>query len=155
MSGAKSEFPQTRWSLVLTARAGDTDAGKDALAELCRLYWFPLYAFARRGGSSPEDAEDATQGFFEHLLRGSRIENMGDASRGRLRSFLLTSIKNFLRNRHRRERAEKRGGGLLPLELDGVEAEQRSALEPRTSETPESLHERRGAMEVLDQTFSR
>lgn len=155
MSGANYQFPQTRWSLVLTAKAGDTDAGREALAELCRVYWFPLYAYARRGGRSPEEAEDATQGFFEHLLTGERIEKVADQSRGRLRSFLLTSMQNFLRNQQRQERAEKRGGGTAVVALDAVQAEHRYALEPQDGETPESLYERRWALEVLDLTFAR
>ena len=103
------QFDKTRWSMVLEAVQSRAPCAQKALAELCGLYWRPLYAFARRRGRSPEDAQDLVQGFFEHLI-GSRGLATVERSKGRFRSFLLASFQNFITAENRRARAEKRGG---------------------------------------------
>src|ERR1700719_3949598 len=99
------QFDKTRWSVVLAAVQSRAPGAHQALAELCARYWRPLYAFARRRGRSPEQAEDLVQGFFEHLI-GSRGLATVDRSKGRFRSFLLASFQNFISTETRRERAE-------------------------------------------------
>jgi len=156
MEPGSSKFPDTRWSLVVNAGSGDSDSAREALGELARIYWYPLYAFARRSGNPAEDAEDLTQGFFAHLFSDGRVQRIGDASHGKLRSFLLASMKNHMLNQIRKESALKRGGGTAAIELDAVSAERRYALEYTTdTETPETLFERRWALEILDRTFTR
>src|SRR5262245_42719340 len=104
-----SAFPTSHWSLI--ARAGDSDAGaaREALAELCRRYWYPIYAFVRRQGASNHDAEDIAQGFIAHLL-GNELIAGADRSRGRFRTYLLACCKNYIANYKRAARAGKRGG---------------------------------------------
>lgn len=112
------EFPRTRWTAVLRLRAGAGDAaGEKALAELCEMYWRPLYAYARRCGRPPTDAEDLTQGFFARLLEQDLFAK-ADPARGRLRSFLLGAFKNFMSEEHRQAGRQKRGGGQIPVPLD-------------------------------------
>lgn len=137
-------FPRTRWSLVLEARESDPAA----LAELCRAYWYPLYCYARRLVPEPSDAEDLTQGFFESLLSREGLKS-ASAERGRLRSFLMTGLKNHALEQYRRGSAQKRGGGVVPVEFDALEAEQRYALEPRDEATPEVEFDRAWARELL------
>lgn len=114
-NGAVS-FATTRWSLVLTAQ-GESRAAREALEKLCRTYWRPLYAYVRQQGSKHEEAEDLTQGFFATLLERNGLDSLRK-ERGRLRSFLLVSLKNFLADEHRRTVRVKRGKGqpLIPLE---------------------------------------
>ncbi len=125
-------FAPTRWSVVLAA-AGDAvgTSARRALAELIRIYWFPLYAFIRRNGHAPPAAEDLTQDFFTRLLE-KREKHLGrvDRSRGRFRSFLLASAKHFLANEWDKARARKRGGRARVVALDGLDAEARYAIEP-------------------------
>src|SRR5215207_4541134 len=101
-------FPSTRWSVVCQARSTDPDA-EVALAELCRMYWRPVYSYLRGQGHAPHDAEDLTQSFFVMLL-DQRLFAAVDQARGRLRSFLLVALKRFAANEYKRERAQKRGG---------------------------------------------
>ena len=103
------QFDKTRWSMVLGAVQSRAPCAQKALAELCGLYWQPLYAFARRRGRSPEDAQDLVQGFFEHLI-GSRGLATVERSKGRFRSFLLASFQNFITGENRRARAENVAG---------------------------------------------
>lgn len=147
--GARS-FATTRWSLVLAAQAGLDQA----LAELCRAYWFPLYAFARRLGHPPHDAEDLTQGFFADLLARGGIAKVAPEL-GRFRSFLLASLKNFLADQRDRARAQKRGGGLPVLSFDAVAAEERYALEPPDAGTPDLLFDRQWALAVAERALAR
>ena len=144
------EFATTRWSLVRQAAQADTADGRTALARLCERYWPPLYAFARRLGYSASDAEDLTQGFFAHLLDTDFLRN-ADVGRGRFRSYLLTSFQNFVANEWRRDRAAKRGGGLL-VSLD-YEGEERRVAELMDRFTPEAVFERRWAMAVLERAL--
>src|SRR5688572_14812439 len=106
-----SDFLETRWSLILAASA-QSDRDDGALSVLCQAYWYPLYAFARRQGLNASDAEDATQSFFVHLL-AKNVFAKADQSKGRFRTFLLASLKNFLADEHGRANALKRGGGHL------------------------------------------
>lgn len=146
--GSRS-FETTDWTLVVRAGEAKTVEGAAALEELCRTYWPPLYSFARRQGLSPADAEDLTQGFFGDLLARGAIAR-ADASRGRFRTFLLASFKNF----HSRQRAaagrKKRGGGNTVLSLEALrEAEPQFQAEPATSESPEVCYDRRWASGLL------
>lgn len=130
--------------MVLGAQSDDPAA----LAELCRLYWFPLYCFARRIRPDQEDAKDLTQGFFEMLLSRQALKTVCE-ERGKLRSFLLTALKNYAAGHYRREQRIKRGGGVAMLQLDAMEAEQRFACEPRDELTPEREFDRAWARQLL------
>ena len=144
-------FQTTQWSLVLAAqRRGDRDA-EQALAQLCEDYWFPLYAFVRRQGHDSEAARDLTQAYFVKLLEKDYLSDV-DREAGRFRSFLLASIKHFLINEWKAERAAKRGGSQAPVSLDFDEAEGRFRTEPVGGETPERSFERRWARVVLQRT---
>jgi RNA polymerase sigma-70 factor (ECF subfamily) len=149
-------FPTTQWNLVLAAGAGDSKEAEEALAVLCRAYWYPLYAFVCRQGNSPEEAQDLTQGFFIRLIE-KRVLKQYQRERGRFRSFLLGSLKNFLANERDWANAQKRGGGVSTFSFETlVEAgERRYKLEPRSDLTPEKIFERQWALTVLDQVLSR
>jgi RNA polymerase sigma factor (sigma-70 family) len=146
-------FETTRWSLVVAAGSGDSSAARAALATLCETYWYPLYAYVRRRGTSPDDARDLTQGFFTSLLERRDFEHLRQ-ERGRFRAFLLASLQHFLSNDAARRRTQKRGGGMtfLPLALD--DAEGRYQIEPAESTTPETLYERRWALTVIDRVLN-
>jgi len=152
--GGKASFPETRWSLVLAAGGEDASLRRAALSELCQQYWYPLYAYVRRRGATPDDAQDITQGFFEHLLELKVIERLGGADKGKLRSYLLTSIQNWMTKQYHKRAAQKRGGGTV-FSMDSLTAEERYKLEPSHSETPERLFERRWALTLLDQAIVR
>ena len=128
-SSGRDDFPATRWSLVLTASSGDAPAARRALAELCGTYWYPLYAYVRRQGFSPEDAEDRTQDFFQSLIQRGSLASV-ESGRGKLRSFLLGGIKNSLINNFRHQNAAKRGGGVTVFSIDQAQAEARFDQEP-------------------------
>lgn len=105
----RADFATTHWSIVLAAGRTDAPSARDALAALCKSYWYPLYAYARRRGYRADQAEDLTQGFFARFLEKHDVQD-ADRARGKFRSFLLTSFKNFLANEHDRDTAKKRGG---------------------------------------------
>ena len=151
-----ASFPTTRWSRILAARDGDSDASeaRGALADLCRAYWYPLYAFIRRRGHDPESSRDLTQEFFARLIEADFLAGV-DRARGKFRSFLLAACTHFLANRRDFERAAKRGGGRRVLSIDAAEAEGRYGLEPSHRLTPEALFARRWALTVLSQTLDR
>ena len=140
------EFLTTRWSLVVTAGGDDTMAGV-ALEQLCRESWRPLYAFARRWGCTPEDAEDAVQGFMATLLARRSLANV-EAGRGKFRSFLLAGMRNHLSDEKSRATATKRGGGVAHVSLEAEAEEGYTALAVDT-ETPERAFERVWAMDVM------
>ena len=150
----RGQFPPTRWSLVIGAQNGNDEDRRCALSELCEIYWYPVYAYVRRRGLSPADAEDATQGFFCELLVKDRVQLFSE-EKGKLRAYLLSSVKNYLRDLGKKERAAKRGGGVKPLSLDVETAEERYAYEPAEFDTPEKLFEVRWALTVLDRVFDR
>jgi len=148
MSASGRRFVTTRWTLVMAASREPSAAG-DALAELCQLYWPPLYAYARRRGHSVEEAQDLTQAFFTRFLEKHDVEG-ADPARGRFRSFLLKAFQHFLFNQHERGQASKRGGEFqfVPLEIETAEA--RYAAEPSDTLTPERIYERQWAIAVID-----
>ena len=125
-----------------------------ALEELCQVYWYPLYAFARRQGESPDSAMDATQGFFADLLEKSWI-NRADPTLGRFRSFLITVFRRFLNDQRKRAMAAKRGGNRKTISFDAASAEQRYQLEPADTATAADEFERRWAMALLERVYSR
>lgn len=142
-------FATTQWSLVLRAAQPDDSAARLALEMLCRRYWFPLYAFARRRVPDIAEAQDLTQEFFLRLLEKNSLA-AASPERGRFRSFLLTSLKNFLANEWDRATAQKRGGGQERLSLDWDSGESRLSFEPAHSETPEREFERQWALTLLE-----
>ena len=146
-------FRTTRWSLIATAGRVD-DSGRRALAELCEQYWPPLYGFARRQGHDPATAADHTQGFFLHLLGQAAIAK-ADATRGRFRTFLLQSFKNYLHNEHDRASAQKRGGDVTDVSFDVETAEAEFLAEPVDAVTPEAAFDRRWALALLDRVLDR
>ena len=149
-----ARFATTRWSLVAAAGGRDTAGARESLAGLCGVYWYPLYAYARRRGHTPDEAQDLTQAFFARLLEKNWIAG-ADRAKGRFRTFLLSAMKHFLADEWDRERARKRGGGvrLLPLEFDA--AEERYTAEPADATSPDRIYERRWALTLLDQVLAR
>jgi RNA polymerase sigma-70 factor (ECF subfamily) len=147
-------FATTHWSVVLTAPQTASPAGHEALEKLCRAYWYPLYAYVRRRGYAPHDAEDLTQELFARLLADDFLEGV-TAEKGKFRSFLLTVTNHFLANERDRAQTAKRGGGAPILSLDDPSFEQRYGLEPATEVTPAVLFDRRWAWAVLDQAIKR
>jgi len=148
------QFAETHWSVVLSAGRGDDTRSREALARLCQTYWYPLYAFVRRHGHSPEDAQDLTQGFFAHLLEHHALAKAHPA-KGRFRSWLLASLRHFLANEQARASAQKRGGGRTPISLDAASAETRYGLEPADHATPDRLFERNWALTLLEEVLKR
>ncbi|MCU0792689.1 MAG: sigma-70 family RNA polymerase sigma factor [Opitutaceae bacterium] len=144
-------FATTRWSIIAAACHGPTLAADAALEALCRAYWYPLYAYVRRTGHAPADAQDLTQAFFTRLLEKSWLRD-ALPERGRFRSFLLMALKRFLAKEWRRENARKRGGALTFVPLDAAEAESRYAIEPSLG--PDEMFERRWALTLLDRGFA-
>src|SRR5438093_2347480 len=138
--------------MVLTARQKDGIAAREALASLCSTYWYPLYAFIRRQGSSPHEAEDLTQEFFLRFLGRHALGSVQPAA-GKFRSFLLACLKHFLANERERAHAQRRGGGQSLVPLDSGDAETRYAMEPADHRTPEAVFERRWAFAVLERTM--
>jgi RNA polymerase sigma-70 factor (ECF subfamily) len=147
-------FLTTHWSVVLTAAGSDTTRARQALANLCQSYWYPLYAYVRRRGFSPPDAEDLTQEFFARFLEHDWVAD-ADREKGRFRTFLLSAMNHFLANEWDKARAQKRGGGasLVPLQFDA--AETRYIREPADIDTPEQHFERRWAMALLETVVGR
>ncbi len=154
MAAGDGQFATTHWSLVVAARDRAAPEARDALAALCGLYWYPLYAFVRRQGHPADQAQDLTQGFFARLLEPDFFKAV-DRSRGKFRSFLLAACKHYLANERDRARAVKRGGGRPVLSLDFAGADQRYHHEPAHQLTPERLFERRWALTLLDQVLTR
>lgn len=141
-------FATTQWSLVLAAGQRGA-AAEEALARLCSLYWYPVFAFVRRQGHRADDAQDLTQAFFTRLIEKGDLSD-ADRSRGRFRSFLLTACQHFLANEHDRAIALKRGGGQLRLSMDVATAEGRYERALAHSETPERLYDRQWCLTLLD-----
>ena len=153
--GRRNErFTATHWSVVLAAAEGDSPRARVALEALCHAYWYPLYAFVRRSGQSPHDAEDSVQGFFAVCIDKNYLA-AAQKEKGRFRSFLLLALKRFLAKERDKSRARKRGGGQKPIALDGLTAEQRYALEPAEHLSADRLFERRWALSLLEQVLSR
>ncbi len=148
-----SQFPTTRWSVVVAASDPHGEQARSSLVSLCENYWYPLYAYLRRCGLPAEQAQDLTQEFFVRLLEGRYLDR-ADPEKGRFRSFILTSLKFFVADQQDRQRARKRGGGILvPLEFSS--GEERFQHEPAHDLTPERVFERRWALSVLDRVVAR
>jgi len=145
-------FSTTHWSVVVEAAKGNSTTSVEALEKLCRIYWYPLYAFARRRGCNPEEAEDLSQGFFGRLIEKESLKTVGP-EKGRFRSFLLTGFTNFANNEWEKQRAHKRGGLHRITSWEEVEAEQRYLHEPVDGFTPEKLFDRRWAFTVVEQVL--
>lgn len=143
------DFATTHWSIVLKAQDPNASQAFDALGKLCRAYWYPLYAFVRRQGHSPEESEDLTQEFFSRLMEKNALDSV-DRRKGRFRSYLLASMKHLLANEWNRGQRQKRGGGLTILSLDELHAEERYCQEPADKLTPEKVYERRWAETLID-----
>src|SRR5438034_1271696 len=146
-------FAPTNWNVVLAAGKGDSQDAADALAKLCRTYWYPLYAYVRRKGHSVHDAEDLTQGFFEQLMRRQSIKQV--RGEGKFRSFLLSALENFLAAEWNRAHRQKRGGQCVAISLDELQPEIRYQVEPLDECTAEKIYDRRWALTVLEQALER
>ena len=148
-----SHFPTTRWTLVVAAGNPEQKEAQSALVSLCENYWYPLYAYLRRRGYPADQAQDLTQGFFVRVLEGRYLDR-ADREKGHFRSFILTSLKFFVADEGDRDRAQKRGGGMVePLEFSS--GEDRYQREPMHEETPERIFERRWALTMLDRVVER
>lgn len=150
---AQHRFPETSWGLVGRAGQPLSAEGRKALAALCELYWYPVYAFVRRCGALPDDARDLTQGFFARLLEKNDLA-AADPERGRFRSWLIACVKHYLANERERARAQKRGGDRLVVGLDPERAERRYHAEPAHVLTPEALYDRRFALDLLERALA-
>ena len=146
-------FAETQWSLVLRAQERSTPFAIDALEHLCRTYWFPLYGFIRRQGHDPVTAQDLTQDFFARFAHKNCLDHV-DRTKGKFRSFLLASLKNFLANERVRAGAEKRGGKHSLISLDAETAESRFTAEPFHEATPEKVFDRDWAMTILENALA-
>jgi RNA polymerase sigma factor (sigma-70 family) len=146
-------FATTQWSVVLAAQ-GRSPGADEALEKLCRTYWWPLYGFVRRHGYMPEEAQDLTQGFFALLLERRDLEVVR-REKGRLRSYLLVSLKNFLAKARRRELTRSRGEGRALVPLDQLLERERAALEPADTLSADRIYERRWALTLLEQVLTR
>jgi RNA polymerase sigma factor (sigma-70 family) len=146
-------FTTTQWSVVLEAQ-GESPAAQEALEKLCRTYWRPIFAFLRRQGIPPAEAEDITQGFFAQLLERRSLDAVRK-EKGRLRSYLLGALKYFIADEQRRAMAIKRGKGQRLIPLEELRADERIDIEPADPVTAEMIYERRWALTVLERVFGR
>lgn len=147
-------FATTHWTVVLAAGQLHSPQADRALEELCRAYWFPLYAYVRRRGHTKEDAEDLTQAFFARFLEKNYLHGL-DAGRGRFRAFLLASLKHFLANEWDKSRRQKRGGDLSHLSLDWQGADSRFELADTAGPTPDEVFDREWALALLSKVIDR
>ena len=147
-------FATTHWTVVLTAGRGRTPQADVALEELCRTYWYPLYAYIRRHSHTREDAEDLTQAFFVRFLERNYLEGL-DSDRGRFRAFLLAALKHFLANEWDKANRLKRGGGLRRLSLDWQSADSRYQIDPADNLSPDKLYDRAWALTLLERVIGR
>lgn len=146
-------FGPTRWSVVLAAGRSQSTHARDALEQLCRAYWYPLYAFVRRQGYGPDDAQDLTQEFFARLIEKHYLQSV-DQAKGKFRSFLLAALKHFLANEYYKATAQKRGGRASIVSLNAASAETTYAAEPADDASPDKLYERRWAMTLLHRVLA-
>jgi RNA polymerase sigma-70 factor (ECF subfamily) len=148
------QFHTTHWSLIVAAASEPSEKSQTALEDLCQAYWYPVYAFIRRRGSSAEDARDLAQEFFATLLEKGYLAD-ADPERGRFRAFLLTAVARFVSKQREKAAAQKRGGGKQTFSLNFEEGESRYQREPAHDWTPERIFERRWALTLLDRTLGR
>ena len=146
-------FRTTHWSVVLDAQ-GESPEAQQALEKLCRVYWRPVYGFVRREGVRPEEAKDLTQGFFALILKRKDFQSVRQ-EKGRLRSFLLTSLKHFMANERRDAAAIKRGGGQALIPLDGIPSDDSDEFYRSDTLSADLVYDRRWAFTVLDRVFAR
>jgi RNA polymerase sigma-70 factor (ECF subfamily) len=147
-------FATTHWSVVLDAKGNDSPRANEALEELCQIYWPPVYAFIRRNGFNPADAQDLTQEFFYRLMSKEYLGHLQD-QRGKFRSFLLTFVKHFLSDERDKAAAQKRGGGQTLFSLSDTAGEDLFQVETATQSSPDQLFERNWAQTVLQQALHR
>ena len=147
-------FATTHWTVVLAAGQRNTPQSNSALEELCRTYWFPLYAYVRRHGHTKEDAEDLTQAFFARFLAKNYLEDLS-AERGRFRAFLLASLKHFLTNEWKKSQRLKRGGGEVPLSLDWQTADTKFQVAATNEPSPDKVFDREWALALLSKVIER
>lgn len=152
--GKLSAFSTTHWSVVLSAGQDDFAEASIALERLCRIYWYPIYAFIRRRGSNQPDAEDLTQGFFAQLLEKETIKKV-NRQKGKFRSFMLAALTNFVNNEWDKRQTLKRGGKVQIISLDETRAEEIYSQEPVESLTPEKLFERRWAFALVERVLAK
>jgi RNA polymerase sigma-70 factor (ECF subfamily) len=150
---AAGRFRTTRWSVVLLSAQSQMPGSKFALAELCGLYWYPVYGFVRYRGHAPHDAQDLTQSFFLYLLEHKALSRV-DPLKGKFRSFLVASVQNFLSNEADRARCLKRGGGTEFVPIEAASAEERYRLEPVDHLTAQTIFDARWAITVLGEAIS-
>jgi RNA polymerase sigma-70 factor (ECF subfamily) len=153
-SGGGDIFATTRWTVVLAAGHRGAPQAAVALEELCRTYWYPLYAYVRRHGHSREDAEDLTQAFFARLLEKNYLENVS-SDKGKFRAFLLMAVKRFMANEWDHANRQKRGGGQRPLSLDWQDANTRYQINPADNLSPDKLYDRAWATTMLERVITR
>jgi len=154
-SGALPQaFPHTRWSVVLAARREPSPASAAALETICRAYWYPLYAYVRRCGQSPHDAQDLTQEFFRLLLEKRWLDSV-DREKGRLRAFLITALKRFMTSEWRRASSQRRGGGHLHVQMDTAFAESRYAADGNSELPADRAFDHQWAIALHDLTVAR
>jgi RNA polymerase sigma-70 factor (ECF subfamily) len=146
-------FATTQWTVVLRAGGENSLAADEALERLCRAYWYPLYVFIRRSGSTQHDAEDLTQGFFARLLEKGYLSGL-NRNRGKFRSFLLAAFQHFAANQRREARAQKRGGGCNFISLDDESMEEQYMRSASTAATAEQLFERQWAVTLLERVIA-
>jgi RNA polymerase sigma factor (sigma-70 family) len=149
-----AQFTTTHWSVVLAAQHGGSEQAEAALAQLCENYWYPLYAFVRRRGFNPHDAEDLTQEFFYRLLDRNYLKAV-DYRKGRFRTFLLMALERFLAKEWRRAGTQKRGGHVMFVSIQQQTAEDRYAFEPVSGLSPEQIYEQNCALALLDKALQR
>jgi RNA polymerase sigma factor (sigma-70 family) len=147
-------FQTTQWSVVLLSAQSQAPGSRAALSDLCKLYWYPLYAFIRRRGCNAEDAQDLTQGFFLSLLDRKALRQVTPL-KGKFRSFLLASLQNYLSDQFDRRRSLKRGGNIEFVPLDFESGDERYRSEPEEALTAEKIFDARWAMTLLDETLRR
>jgi RNA polymerase sigma factor (sigma-70 family) len=152
-SDSQQQFQTTCWSVIVRARDGEPEQARDALAALCAVYWYPLYAFIRRKGHDSDVSQDLVQGFFTRLLEKGDLASV-DRSKGKFRSFLMAACSHYLANERDRERAKKRRGDRPVISIDALTAEGRYRREPAHDLTPERLFDRQWALALLDQVLA-
>jgi len=145
-------FATTLWTTVLRAGGTETTQARAALERLCRAYWYPLYAHARRRGHSPHDAQDIVQGFFADLIERSPFQQLSP-DKGRFRSFLLAALNHFMADERDRRLAAKRGGGQITFSMDDTTAKNRFSHEPASDTSPEKDFDRCWALTVLQKAL--
>jgi DNA-directed RNA polymerase specialized sigma24 family protein len=152
--GRAGRFDTTRWSVVVLSAQSQAPGSQTALPELCTIYWYPLYAFIRRRGNQPNEAQDLTKGFFLDLLKHNALSRV-DRGKGKFRSFLLASLEKYLSTEAARSRCFKRGGEMEFVSLDAASGEERYRLEPVDALTPEKIFDARWTMALLGEAMNR